>query len=419
MAPIEPLPVLLWGRSTGQRHPRTVCNRFQHQNNMTLSHKERISSPHKNSISTLSMDQTEGRFLLAGSSDATLSIYDLTKWGREQQEIGHTSRNLYKPIAQSLRATSNRQANGHSSSIVKAEWYAFDTGAFVSSSSDGSLLVWDTQEMQSVVQWQPFSSISSMHLSKSAGRSESLVAVSSKDDAMIKLVDLRSGAASHSLTGHTRGVTSVQWCGPTSDVVIASASLDGTVRLWDIRQAGSRATITVLDREESSPLPLRPYRPDYRHLRTSKKQKKGPNSYDDTTVLSHSGAVSAVAFTPDGHYLVSCGANQLQLWDLRSRGHLVTRKFTGVASTPMLVLGQHVWMPNTSTKIVSYPLMLGGPPTQVLDGHLGRVTALEYSHDSMQLLSGGSDGMILVWSSSQRSRQPPLSQERTYKRRRR
>lgn len=373
------------------------------------------------------MDQTEGRFLLAGSADATLSIYDLSKWGREQQEVEHKSRNLYKPIAQSLRATSNRQVNGHSSSVVKAEWYAFDTGAFVSAASNGSLLVWDTQAMQSVVQWQPFpSSISSMHLSKSSGRSESLLAVSSKDDPMIKLVDLRSGAASHSLTGHTRGVTSVQWCGPTCDVVMASASLDGTVRLWDIRQAGSRATVTVLDREESSPLPLRPYRPDYRHLRTKtiaavatktlRKQRMGPNSYEDTDVMSHSGPVAAVSFTPDGHYLVSCGAKQLQLWDLRSRGHLVTRKFSGAASPPLLVLGQHVWMPNASTHIAAYPLMTGGLPTQVLDGHLGRVTALEYSSDTLQLLSGGTDGMILVWGSSQR--QPiESSQQRATKRR--
>lgn len=417
-ASCESLPALLWGRSVGQRCPRTVWNRLRTQQNMTLRHNDRIVSPHRKNISSLNMDRTEGRFLLAGSSDATLSIYDLSPWGRQPcdqyQVENHRPTSVYKPVAQSLRSTSD--APGHSSSIVRAEWYAFDTGAFVSGSSDGALVVWDTQAMQPVVQWQPFSTISSFHLSKSSGRSESLLAVGSKDDTMVKLVDLRSGAASHTLIGHGRGITSVQWC-PTCDVVMASASLDGTVRLWDIRQAGSRATITTLDREESSPFPLRPYRSDYRHLRS--RQKKGPNAYQDTsTVSSHSGPVMGVSFTPDGQFLVSCGVNQLQLWDLRSRGHLVTRQFSGSAQAPLLVVGRHVWMPYSNTKIGAYSLDQGGPPQQVLDGHLGRVTALEYFNDNLQLLSGGTDGMILMWG-SQRQQQPPIPQQPQSKRQRR
>jgi DNA excision repair protein ERCC-8 len=237
---------------------------------MTLRDNEQIVSPHRASISTLNMDRTEGRFLLAGSSDATISIYDLSPWGRDpllnpyQSGNSVAPKSVYKPVAQSLRSTSN--GPGHSASIVRAEWYAFDTGAFVSASSDGALVVWDTHEMQPVVQWQPFPSISSFHLSKSSARSESLLAVCSKDDTTVKLVDLRSGAACHTLTGHLRGVTAVQWC-PTCDVVLASSSRDGTVRLWDIRKAGSRATICTLDREESSPLPLRPYRSDIKTCR--------------------------------------------------------------------------------------------------------------------------------------------------------
>jgi DNA excision repair protein ERCC-8 len=411
-----------------------MWNLLRSQENMMLLHNTQIVSPHRKSISTLNMDRTEGRFLLAGSSDATLSIYDLSPWGREPShgayqvgDYGHnvqnqggppTAMSVHKPVAQSSRGTSNEP--GHSASIIRAEWYAFDTGAFVSASSDGALVVWDTEAMQPVAQWQPFpSSISSFHLSQSIGPSESLLVVASKDDAAIKLVDIRTGSASHTLTGHVRGVTAVQWCPAATrgddtihktytnigDVVLASGSLDGTVRLWDIRKAGSRATICILDQEEASPFPLRAFQSDYRHLKKKKQGMKGPNSYQHVSaggVSSHSGPVTGISFTSDGQSLVSCGSKRLQLWDLRSRGHLVTRHFAGSVQPPLLVVDHHAWMACGNMTIGAFSLEQGGPPYQILEGHLGKVTALESSFDSQQLMSGGADGMILMWGSQRR-----------------
>ena len=80
----------------------------------------------------------------------------------------------------------------------------------------------------------------------------------------------------------------------------------------------------------------------------------------------------------------------------------MTRHFDGVAQSPFLVVDCNVWMPHHNTDIGVYSLDLGGPPHQILEGHLGRVTALEYSFESMQLISGGADSMILVWGSQRR-----------------
>lgn len=392
---------ILWDRSIGRKRGRTVYNRIRQRGDLTLFHDYQICAPHSKAISSLHMDKTEARFLLAGSKDATVSIYDLTKWGRQ---LDHNNRtNLYKPVAQSLRSPVN--SHGHATSIVRAEWYPFDTGAFVSASTDGTLLVWDTQAMQSVVHWHPFpdSALSCLATSTSEGRSESLVAIGSQNEAMLKLLDLRSGAAMHSLVGHTRGITSVAWS-PVSDVVLASGSLDGTIRLWDIRQAGSRACLMTLDRDETSPYPLKPCQADYRHLRRRTKTV-GPNTYanDQNHVMSHSGPVTAVSFTHNGRYLMSCGAaaskkqQQLQMWDLSSRGNLMTRQFAGLLRPPLLVMDDNddKCVVASGNTICSYAMSGGGPPTQVLEGHLGRVTALE---SFLQLvISGGEDGMILAW----------------------
>mmetsp|Transcript_18838 Transcript_18838/g.27855 ORF Transcript_18838/g.27855 Transcript_18838/m.27855 type:complete len:437 (-) Transcript_18838:133-1443(-) len=421
-----PFPTILFDRSVG-RCPYDTRNRILNQqtSRMMLQTTEWvISSPHKKDITSLSLDLAEERFLLAGSSDATVSIYDFSRRGQDQNSP--SSKNQYIPVAQSLRSNAHnrQQPTGHSSSIIKAEWYAFDTGAFVSASSDGCLMVWDTQKMQPVVSLQPLSTISCLHLSQSSGRSESLIATGSNENSMIKLVDIRTGAASHSLTGHDRGIATLQWC-PKSDVILASGSHDGTIRLWDVRKAGSHSTVTILDRDICSPFPLQPFRSEYDHLRNRERETKqrGPNTYSNTAhVSSHGASVTCLSFTPDGRHLVSYGLDRkLLLWDLSSTGHLVTRKFapprgfSALSNTPspFLIQDKQIWL-GSGSQIFVYSLERGGLPTQILDGHLGRVTSLEFWKAGPILFSGGREGMILTWKASSAEQ---IAQQRMFRKR--
>jgi hypothetical protein len=95
-----------------------------------------IVSPHRSSISGLNIDSATGRFLLTGSTDATVSIFDISKWGsgdntknahHQQQQQQHrrkhrSSFSTYHPVARSqmVPAVSNivEVPNGHSSSIT-------------------------------------------------------------------------------------------------------------------------------------------------------------------------------------------------------------------------------------------------------------------------------------------------------------
>mmetsp|Transcript_7726 Transcript_7726/g.11808 ORF Transcript_7726/g.11808 Transcript_7726/m.11808 type:complete len:437 (+) Transcript_7726:297-1607(+) len=424
----DPFPTIIFDRSTGRR-PDVIQTRvlYRQTSRMVLQNTDWvISSPHRKGITSLAIDLTEERFLLAGSSDATVSIYELSKWGRDQNSL--SSINQYKPVAQSLRSISHdrQEPTGHSSSIVSAEWYAFDTGAFVSGSSDGCVMVWDTQNMQPAVSWKPLNTISCLDLSKSSGRSESLIATGSNKDSMIKLVDIRSGAASHSLIGHSRGITTLQWC-PKSDVILASGSHDGNVRLWDIRKAGSHSTVTILNRDLSSPFPLRPFRSEYEHLRdkSTKTKQVGPNTYSDTYhVSSHDTSVACLSFTPDGRYLLSYGSDRkLLMWDLSSTGHLITRQFSppiGFSSmsnalSPLIIQDKQIWL-GVQSQVLVYSLEHGGLPVQILDGHLGRVTSLEFWKSGPMLFSGGKDGMILTWKASSAAQ---ITQKRMLRKRQR
>lgn len=375
--------------------------------NLRLQHEQQLVSTHRGRVTSLCMDHIEGRFFLSTGADAAISVFDLSKWGSDGYMNGTGAPyNSFRPVAQAQRASGGR-AGGHSASVVRAQWFSVDTGAFVSTSCDGCVFVWDTQIMKPAARWKPFPTIQCAHLSPSLGDSQSLLAIGSVDESRFKLVDIRTGSASHSFNS---GPTTVLQWSPTCDVILASGGLDGTVRIWDIRKAGSGSAVTSLDRDNDTPMARRSFRPDYRHLR--RRKKTAPNNFrhvEMDSIRSHGNAISGLSFTRDGHFMVSAGRDgKLQLWDLRANGHLMPRQFHRRANQSAIPISQSktpisihqdtnmAWV-GYGQSIVAYSLETGGEPREVLAGHLNDVSALESIHDNMEFLSGGADGMILTW----------------------
>lgn len=419
-----------------------------------LLHDPDIISPHRKSISSLAIDST-GRFLLAGSADATLTIYDLSKWGRSKFSncnLNNSETFSYAPVAKSVKVQAVPDIlqipTGHSSSVTYTQWYPTDSGVFLSASSDGTILIWDTHRMKPVLRVEPFRDDSAAFLSAHlrTGGDHSLVAVGSWYESEIKLVDIRSGASSHQLVGHGGGISTLKWSG-NNPHIIASGSRDSTVRLWDIRKSGSRACVMVLDREEifsSYSLTKTGYASDYSHLRrdpvfatkkprydrSNKKQRHhemlevAPNNYDhvqNQACKSHrAGHVSSLAFFSSGHYICSVSGldGELLLWDLRS-GCLLPSKFMAPGNlsagspkqrrTALVAEGSGytdstnkssiIWV---SRKGVIHGFSTeGGIPKQTLKGHLTNITSLVALKPDGKLLSGSADGMILGWGQTQ------------------
>lgn len=117
--------------------------------------------------------------------------------------------------------------------------------AFLSTSYDHKLKVYATETMTASATFDLDSVIYSHSLSPIA---DHLLVACATQHSAVRLVDLRSGASTHSLAGHHRGVLSVAWS-PHEEHVLASGSLDGTARLWDIRRSAN--SLGVLDLEDS------------------------------------------------------------------------------------------------------------------------------------------------------------------------
>ena len=427
------------------------------------------------------------RYLLTGSRDGYLSVYDLSYNGAEGEQWWYDQPSVSREPEQAQRRMLVHNAVARSNgtptfeeyssgstrvrlgSVVCARWYPLDTGAFVSAHRAGSIVIWDTNEMTPVIRVNPFAYEGGTRVPSGPGRraytrqvasDESttpkamplscvdmspamphLVATGSIRSALIKLVDIRTGAASHTLTGHgkAKGIASLQWS-PTAPHVLASGCSAGTIRLWDIRKAGRNSwLLECLDPNQPAPslFVSNAYYPDLSHLKqeqtphtrtqqssnTSNRSERapvrtrGPNDYSTSTktamVQSHDLFVDALAFDPSGQFLVSHGQGDISLktWDLRDYGQLIPHRHLISARkrcTTRLQVAQHsnnsdstmIWF-SQGTTLSAYNLHESGRAKFKLNGHLEDIrdfTVLP-NDASLQgeLLTAGADGLILTW----------------------
>lgn len=357
----------------------------------TEERKEEAAWAHRAGVNCLTIDRFEGRYMLSGGADSSIILWDL-------ESVQNTvKRCIYKPAAKS-----GKSASSHKFGITHLSFYPFDSQAFLSTSYDHTLKIYDTETLAPSASFNLDSVVYSHSLSPIA---DHLLVACASQHSSIRLVDLRSGASAHSLAGHQGAVLSVAWS-PTEEYILASGGSDGTVRLWDVRR--SAGSLGVMDLEDS--------------VGAGGEDGLGKRARPRSHGKAHVGASNGVVWTDDGNYLVTAGHDErVRVWDVILGANALSHfgpiiKNTHLSTLLPLIVpgsigkpGDRIMLYPNEKEILMFDLFEGtllkrlkapGAAVAQADGSVGQrntknqVTSLAWRAGDVEVYSAHSDGMI-------------------------
>ncbi|XP_022265444.1 DNA excision repair protein ERCC-8 isoform X2 [Canis lupus familiaris] len=376
----------LSARQAGLDHPLRLRRAESTRRVLGLElNKDRdVERIHGSGVNTLDIEPVEARYMLSGGSDGVIVLYDLE----------NSSRQPYY-TCKAVCSVGRNHPDVHKYSVETVQWYPHDTGMFTSSSFDKTLKVWDTNTLQTADVFNFEETVYSHHMSPVATK-HCLVAVGTRGP-KVQLCDLKSGSCSHILQGHRQEILAVSWS-PRCEYVLATASADSRVKLWDVRRASG--CLITLD------------------------QHNGKKSQAvESANTAHNGKVNGLCFTNDGLHLLTVGTdNRMRLWN-SSSGENTLENYCSTEPLCMMQVyhisqvnygkvcndsrkglkftvsygcsSEFVFVPYGST-IAVYTIYSGEQIT-MLKGHYKSVDCCVFQSNFQELYSGSRDCNILAW----------------------
>lgn len=345
---------------------------------------------HTNVVSTLAF-APNGRLLVSGSMDRTVRLWDVASRTEVHCFTGHTD---------GVRAVAfcpdGRRVVSAGGSNFEKEWVR---------GSDYSVRVWGLPRKLATPAAVP---VAAAEVRRYAGHEKGVLharvapdgkrAVSASLDGTVRLWDLTSGQEYGRLVGHTQPVTSAAWSADGGRIL--TGDRDGAVRLWDARTGRKLAcclghTGWVWD------------------VALSADGRRALSGGGDGTVrlwdlasgqelcrlTGHAKLVRRVALTPDGLTAVSCSAeeNDVRVWELRDvpdpgvgpRGRLGA----------VLAAGPSALGAAAALHVTRHPVRLKTivKASHHFEGHSSQVRTVVLTPDGKRAISGGNDRLVRIW----------------------
>jgi WD40 repeat protein/energy-coupling factor transporter ATP-binding protein EcfA2 len=229
------------------------------------------------------------------------------------------------------------------------------------------------------------------------------ILASASTDNTVKLWDTSTHKVIKTLTGHTNWVFGVSFS--PDGKMLASASVDKTVKLWDTSTHKVIKTLTGHINWVNSVS----FSPDSKMLASGStdntvKLWDTHTGKEIKTLTGHTNYVNGVSFSPNGKMLASTSAdNTVKLWDISTRKVIKTltrhtNPVIGVSFSPdgkILASGSFdntvkLWDTSTHTVI------------KTLTGHTNPVFGVSFSPDGKILASTSADNTVKLWDISTR-----------------
>jgi WD40 repeat protein/serine/threonine protein kinase/DNA-binding XRE family transcriptional regulator len=363
----------------------------------------------------------DGKYVLTGSNDTTVRLWDRQSGQEVRQFPGHTDFVVaaFSPDGRQLiTGSADRTARlwdsetalellrlpDHSSAIFAI---AFSPdGKYVVTNDGPTARLWDAQTGEEVRQ---FEGHGETILGVSFSPDGRYLATASIDRTAI-LWDLGTGQVSRTFSGHAASVNEAIFS-PDGRFLL-TASLDTTARLWQIETG--EAICSFLG--HTSVVHDVAFSPDGRLVITGSGDKTA-HLWDAATCreirrfIGHTGEVDSVAFSPDGRYVLTSSVDHtVRLWDVSAE--IEPRVFApppgAIHADDVILLlftpdGSQILIGNGSGRVALWDV----ETRQILQSsgfESGFINAMGFSPTGENVLTAGGDGTATLWDS--RSGQP-------------
>lgn len=264
-----------------------------------------------------------------------------------------------------------------------------DNSTLVSSSIDGTVGIWDVRTGQLTGGFRGHSK----GLQSAMSRDGSLIAWAGWDGAL-HLHDTTSRERIFIVQSHLQAVNSIAF--EPNNRSVATASDDGTVKLWD-----TKGILVQTINAHSGGVFSTVFSPDGRLLATGSKDGVRVWELETGTELHHlqgtNGPVFGLDWSEDGaHIAFASRDSEFWLWNIGGkdspRSMPVQGRINGLKfhpTLPMIALASA----NSTVQLVDYK----GTQKGLLRGHTAEVNQLDFSADGSLLASVGDDGRVRTW----------------------
>jgi WD40 repeat protein len=336
----------------------------------------------------------DGKLLITGSTDQSARIWDAMSGTQLQALNGHSaavltasfSRDRRRVVTGSADSTARVWETATGSHVATLEGHRgpistvrfTDGDRYVVTSSDAETRVWNATNQKGA-----------------SGASETDRHIEIGDETVS--VEVNSGTWIASLFGHDRALTSISF-GPKAGL-IATSSIDGTVRLWDSEHGNAVRTLRGHEGEVHTAV----FDAEGTHLVTAGdttarvwEAKTGR----EVAVLRHeAGEILSAQFTPDGqHVLTVSSSGTAHVWDFRASKEVSQlRGHQQLIYQALLARGGREVVTSSADGTARWWDARSGSELRRFEGHTGDVTCAALSKDETLLVTGSIDGTARIW----------------------